>query len=110
MAQSIPSSNAARRFVLIAAILLILTGSLIGFWDGRDSRLKSQAEPSIAAAESYRAHHGEYPVSLPIPAAPQHPDGELFYQREPDGTYIIWYGTTLGDSTIYHSRTGQWSD
>ncbi len=91
-------------------MLLILTGSLIGFWDRRDSRLKSQAQPFIAAAESYRARHGEYPDSLPIPATPEHPDGELFYQREPDGSYIIWYGATLGESTIYDSNAGHWSE
>lgn len=89
---------------------MILSGSLIGLWDRRGSQLQSEAEPFIAAAESYRTHHGEYPVSLPILTTPEHPDGELFYQREPDGSFIIWHGTILGESTIYHSTTGRWSD
>lgn len=82
----------------------------MGLWDNRDRRLKSQAWPFIAAAESHRTQYGEYPPSLSIPITPGHTDGELFYQRVADGSYIIWYGTTLGESTIYDSSTGLWSD
>ncbi len=110
MARRSKPSKSNRWVIILTAVLLILFGGLIGIPDHRDHRLKSQAVPFIAAAESHRTLHGGYPDSLPIPTTPEYPDGELFYQREPDGSSIIWYGTILGESNIYDSKTGQWSE
>jgi hypothetical protein len=99
-----------RRYLLAVALLLPVAGAVWVMGQGRDWRLRRQAKSIQAAAESYRTGHGVYPASLPIPAPPDRPEGELFYQKEPDGSYIIWYGTGLGESAVFHSKEGRWED
>ena len=63
----------------------------------------------IEALERYRQQHGAYPedsaaVGFPI----KDESGPLFYQRNTPTDYIIWYGTTLGESVIYYSTDAEW--
>lgn len=92
---------------------LLLTVGVAGFlfwsYGSRDRRLKQEARPVITAAEAWRAAHGHYPESIPITSPPGLPDGELFYKRESDGSFIIWYGLSLGESNTYRSVTGAWT-
>ena len=35
-------------------------------------------------------------------------DGPVYYEKINDGVYILWYGTTLGESNIYNSKKQRW--
>lgn len=72
----------------------------------RHHQLIRQAGPIHSALEDYHAQHGTYPESLS--AAKISEPNELYYQREPDGSYLLWFGTTLGESTTYCSKTQEW--
>ena len=97
-------------FTISVILLLVMFGGPYVLWNWRDWRLQRQARSIQTAAEWYRAKYGFYPEKLPIPAPVDLPEGELFYQRNPDGSYKIWYGTTLGESTTYNSAAGRWDE
>lgn len=87
----------ALSFVALFIAAGIVASYLSGRW--RESRLTQQVEPIQAAVESYRQQHGIYPESLSAASIPE-PE-EIFYQRQPDGTYILWFGMELGESVTF---------
>jgi hypothetical protein len=34
--------------------------------------------------------------------------GPVYYQKTTDSTYIVWFGTVLGESATYKSSTKKW--
>lgn len=63
----------------------------------------------IEALESYRQRVGAYPqdsAEVGFPVIDE--SGPLYYQRNSPTDYIIWYGTTLGESVTYRSTEAKW--
>lgn len=67
-----------------------------------------QSEPIRASLENYRQQHGRYPTSLAEIGIVERDDGPIYYRRESESTYILWFGTTLGESKTYQSTDGRW--
>jgi len=62
----------------------------------------------ISAVESFKAAHHRLPASL---AEMNIEEERVYYCRaKTDGQYLVWFGTTLGESKTYDSRTARWSD
>ena len=74
----------------------------------RAHQLIQQAEPILASLESYHQQHGRYPESFSEAGIPE-PE-ELYYTRMQDGSYIVWFGTTLGESVSFRSIDHKWHD
>jgi hypothetical protein len=36
--------------------------------------------------------------------------GPVFYEKKEEDHYIVWYGTSLGESNTYDSKEGKWHD
>jgi hypothetical protein len=72
----------------------------------RRYRLMKQAVPIQRQLDIFRLQHGHYPASLSEGKIAE-PD-EVFYQSQADGSYILWYGTTLGESIVFHSNRQRW--
>ena len=56
--------------------------------------------------EAYRSAHGRLPDTLGEPG--MNDDDRIFYRKEENNDYVIWFGTTLGESETYDSRTKEW--
>jgi hypothetical protein len=65
-------------------------------------------QQAIAAIERYHSRTGSLPDSLADVGLPAGEDGPVYYASEDRQDYILWFGTTLGESITYHSRTRQW--
>jgi hypothetical protein len=67
-----------------------------------------RANKVIAAVNSYQAEHGRLPETL-TEVGIEDPDSlDVFYRKTSDGTYIVWFGTVLGESATYESSTRSW--
>lgn len=64
----------------------------------------------IALIEAYRVSHGTLPPDLETLGINVSDDGPIFYQRKGDTEYILWFGTTLGESVTYSSKTKIWDE
>lgn len=85
-------------------VALLIVGGIVAFslsWRWREYRLTQQVEPIQTALERYHQQHGSYPESLATASIPEHE--EIFYQRERDGTYLLYFGMELGESVTFHS-------
>ena len=62
----------------------------------------------VAAIERHRRATGRLPESLRAVGLSGTEEGPIHYERRGDGGYVLWFGTLLGESTTYDSRTGRW--
>ena len=65
------------------------------------------AEKIIFEVESFRRVHGRLPNTLED-AAIADKTINVYYRRENKDRYIVWFGTTLGESMIYDSDEKRW--
>jgi hypothetical protein len=98
-----------KRIGLISGLLLILAASLVYLaTPGGGAYMRFKAARLRSRIESYRATHGEYPLSLSdIPGVHE---GPLYYQRDLDSpdVYYLWFGTGFGTVEQYDSKSRTW--
>lgn len=71
-----------------------------------------KATEIIQKIENYRKHHGKLPDTLDdIGYEPEEKvfGGPIFYDKINSKDYRIWFGTYLGESCVYHSKTKKWT-
>ena len=60
--------------------------------------------------EAFQRVHGRLPAELSEVSKGPMEREKLFYQRCDETSYIVWFGTTLGESMTYHSKSRDWSE
>lgn len=66
-----------------------------------------QSVPIHEALKAYHQKHRSYPEALDQIGIPSREEGPIYYQRE-GGSYLLWFGTRLGESQTYRSQEGFW--
>jgi len=61
----------------------------------------------VSKINSFKKAHGYLPETLDEIGI-HDSDSAVYYQRQSAGDYIVWFGTTLGESEVYHSETNKW--
>jgi hypothetical protein len=61
----------------------------------------------ISRVEAFRTSHGYLPETLKDIGITD-PNLRVFYRKTSNDEYIVWFGTTLGESETYNSRTKKW--
>jgi hypothetical protein len=88
-----------------AAITLALAANFAGW-----RPLKRVASnTAISEIEEFRKAKGRLPNSL-TEVGVEDDESCPCYCKTGDRSYIVWYGTTLGESDTYDSETRKWSD
>ena len=104
--------NSLRKFLPLLSIALVLTifaGLLFLFepvWLFHYSDF-SVGKQIIVRVEAFRAGHGHLPDSLKD-VGMNEDDLSVYYRKDGDKHYILWFGTTLGESETYDSNTQKW--
>jgi hypothetical protein len=82
----------------------------VGLWGctSQEGRLKSAADRLVRRVERHRKQTGVRPASLSAMGLAETEEGPLHYQPTQDTSYLVWFGTTLGESMSYHSETRRW--
>lgn len=76
--------------------------------NSRDYQLKKQGNVIIKKIENYRLINHKLPNGLKDIGIEETLEGPIYYNKIDSTKYIIWYGTTLGESIIYNSETKKW--
>jgi len=71
---------------------------------------KKTAKGNEAAAkiENFRNEKGRLPDSLSEVGIVETESGPIYYRKESESKYILWFGKGLGESVVYDSETKQW--
>ena len=91
-------------FLAVSALAFAIV-VITGCW-GPSKREASNI--AISKIEEFRKVKGRLPDTL-SEAGAQGDESCPCYCKTGDGSYLAWYGTTLGESDIYDSETRKWS-
>jgi hypothetical protein len=93
----------------INAFVFLLAFGLSGAsCESRTAKLRREGDNLIYLIEEYRLQTGKLPASLTALKIAELEAGPLYYQRKDAATYEVWFGTSLGESETYSSRTRRW--
>ncbi|UPT69047.1 MAG: hypothetical protein M0D57_10685 [Sphingobacteriales bacterium JAD_PAG50586_3] len=90
--------------LLPALAILILLGGC-----GNNSRI-DEGNRMVDMVEQYKKQHHKLPESIADLGIREAIDGPTYYEKKDSVNYIIWFGTSLGESKIYYSSTKSWED
>lgn len=67
-----------------------------------------QGNELVSKIEKFKSEKGRLPESLSEIGIVETESGPIYYKKESDSKYIVWFGTSLGESMTYDSDTKQW--
>ena len=70
-----------------------------------DGSHAKRANEVITAVDSFRSRTGSLPDNLEELGFKDPESLEVYYQKKNESSYVVWFGTTLGESAIYESST-----
>ena len=92
-------------------IILILAGVVITsffyFRNRGDRILIERGNEIVQQIEDFNHKEGRLPSSLNEMGIQE---DEIFYNKWDSVNYMVWYGTSLGESMTYYSDTKTWED
>lgn len=90
----------------LLALVIIAIYSMNVVWV--KTRMK-EGNAIVQSVELFRAKYNRLPNSLSEMGLPESEAGPLYYLKEDNGKdFMVWYGTTLGESTTYYSLDKKW--
>jgi len=91
-------------------LLTFLLTTIIGFAiSGCVSAEKmAKGNEAVAQIEKFRNEKGRLPNSLSEAGIVETESGPIYYRKESESKYILWFGKELGESVVYNSETKQW--
>lgn len=74
----------------------------------RDVELIKQGDKLITKIEAYKKRTGNLPSSLQELGIKETEEGPFYYQKKDSVNFIVWFGTSLGESKTYYSDSKKW--
>jgi len=76
---------------------------------GCSSSKRRAGDDIVARVDQFKKSTGHFPSAL-SDIGVRADESCPCYCKTGDDNYIVWYGTTLGESDTYDSRTKRWSE
>jgi len=99
-------------FVRGVAVLAVILAIWVAYqmaaprWPWVFYRSKARAANKvIAAVNSFQSRNGRLPNSLADVGLEDFELGPVYYRKTSDRTYVVWFGTVIGESATYESAT-----
>ena len=93
--------------IQICILLFLFSISFSGCLN-RNEILKKKGNHIVTKIENYREENGHLPNNLEVLGIKETLEGPLYYEKVDSINYMVWFGTTLGESMIYYSDTEEW--
>jgi hypothetical protein len=90
-----------RMFLIVAMI------SILCFACSSNEKLQ-QGKTVVAKVENYKSKRDKLPNSLSEIGITETESGPIYYRKESESKYIVWFGKDLGESMTYDSDTKTW--
>ena len=89
--------------------ILLLISSLIAC-NYREEKLIKAGNILVNKIESFRIKNGNLPTSLSDIGVKESEGGPLFYEKRDSINFMVWFGTSLGESKTYYSNSKKWEE
>lgn len=94
--------------VALVIVLVFMRQHRAGTWT-REAGLRVQADNVIERVEEFRKKYGKLPNRLGDLGIAEKLEGPIYYSRDSDSDYVVWYGQSLGESVTYYSKEKKWN-
>lgn len=74
----------------------------------RENHLIEKGNQVVIQIEIFKRSNGRLPESLSEIGQEEKLEGPIYYRKETDTKYILWFGAELGESITYNSDTNTW--
>ena len=95
-----------RKHFLLVLMIACLVG-LLACANHKSDQLE-KGKVIVEMVEHFRVAHGKLPESLADLGLEVKEEGPIYYEKESESRYIVWFGRELGESTTYDSDTREW--
>lgn len=99
--------NRAMREVVLKGLVLLFLIMIVGC-NNAEKKLIEQGDELVLKIEKYKEEKGHLPNSIEDVGVKETMEGPLFYVRMDSVNYMVYFGTSLGESMIYYSDTKDW--
>jgi 3-mercaptopyruvate sulfurtransferase SseA len=90
-------------------VLVVLTLILAVVVVGGSASKRQSGDRVVAKVGQFRKSNGRLPNALSDIGTKEDESCPCYCKTGAD-SYVVWYGTTLGESDAYDSRTKEWSE
>jgi len=91
------------KFLNIATIILCFC-----FCSSCTDKKQKLGEEMISKIENYKKANGHLPNHLNDIGVVEKEEGPIYYTKQNDTSYIVYYGLGLGESMVYDFEKKQW--
>ena len=102
-------STIRKTILLFFFIVIILIFTLLFFRKSEEKSLIDKGNEVIVKVDSFRNVNKRLPNSLSELGILEKEEGPIYYEKKDSLRYIIWFGTTFGESEIYDSEKKKWN-
>ena len=74
----------------------------------RTNSLISTGNQLVTKIQTYKNDKGTLPSTLEDLGIVEKLEGPIYYSKERESKYILWFGDGLGESITYDSETNKW--
>ena len=97
----------ASKFLLSITTVLIFCAAGLSCSLTED-RKTARGNEIVRKVEDFKKEKGRLPESLSEIGIEEKLEGPIYYRKESGEKFILWFGTSLGESVKYDSDSKQW--
>lgn len=97
-----------KSYILIALVGGCIAMIVFSIANNREDRLIRLGNQYVAKINKYYLAKGKLPNSLSEVGGMDSEEGPIYYERKDTSSFILWFGTTVGESITYRSTTKSW--
>lgn len=97
-----------RKFILTVSSFFLLTVFILSFIGQRERKLIKEGNKIVEEVEKFKEDNGRVPNSLSEIGYQENMEGPLYYEKRDSVNYVLWFGTSLGESVTYSSTLKEW--
>lgn len=94
-------------FIIVGIVIIAYAYFIHGH---RNNRLIEKGNRIASKIEKFKNIHGRLPISLEEIGVIEGDNADAIYYLRQDstGNYMLWFGSSLGESITYYSDSGDW--
>lgn len=92
------------------ALSMLLLALMLPGCQSREQRLMDEGNALIERIDAFQRARQRLPENLGELGIEETMEGPLYYQKTSPEHYMVYFGTTVGESMIYRSEKRVWAD
>ena len=94
--------------IAVLSIVLVICAYYFFSRNSKEDLLIKKGNQIVLKIEEFKNKNGRLPYSLNEINIQEKIEGPFYYEKKDNNSYVLWFGTELGESTTYDSKLKRW--